>query len=76
MAQDNAALLQEAYDNLVLEFNQHTADRVLGKERVTYSLNGRNFDWNGYRKQVVQELKDLAEVLAMNNIPYYEVRIT
>lgn len=76
MAQDNAALLQEAYDNLVLEFNQHTADRVLGKERVTYSLNGRNFDWNGYRKQVVQELKDLAAVLQMNNIPYYEIRIT
>lgn len=76
MAQDNAVLLQEAYDNLVLEFNQHTADRVLGKERVTYSLNGRNFDWNGYRKQVVQELKDLAQVLAMNNIPYHEVRIT
>lgn len=76
MAQDNAALLQTAYDNLVLEFKNHTADRVLGKERVTYSLNGRNFDWNGYRKQVVQELKDLAAVLQMNNIPYYEIRIT
>lgn len=75
MAQDNAALLQTAYDNLVLEFKNHTADRVLGKERITYTLNGRHFDWNGYRKQIVQELKDLAEVLASSSIPYAEVRI-
>lgn len=75
MAQDNAALLQTAYDNLVLEFKNHTADRVLGKERVTYSLNGRNFQWTQYRAAIVKELKELAEVLAMNNIPYAEVRI-
>lgn len=75
MAQDNAALLQTAYDNLVLEFKNHTADRLLGKERVTYSLNGRNFQWTQYRAAIVKELKELAEVLAMNNIPYAEVRI-
>jgi hypothetical protein len=75
MAQDNAALLQTAYDNLVLEFKNHTADRVLGKERVTYSLNGRNFQWSEYRKNILQELKDMAQVLAMNTVPYAEIRI-
>ena len=75
MAQDNAALLQEAYDNLVLEYRNHTADRVLGKERVTYTLNGRNFQWNQYRKAVTEELKDLAQILASTTVPYAEVRI-
>lgn len=75
MAQDNAALLQTAYDNLVLEFKNHTADRLLGKERVTYTLNGRNFQWNQYRAQVVNELKDLAEVLAMAAPTAIDVRI-
>lgn len=75
MAQDNAALLQAAYDNLVTEYHQHTADRVLGKERVTYSLNGRNFNWTDYRRAVVQELKDLTQILAGASIAYIETRV-
>lgn len=75
MAQDNAALLQSAYDNLVLEFQQHTEDRLQGKERLTYSLNGRNFQWGEYRRQVVQELKDLAMVLASAAPTAIDVRI-
>lgn len=75
MAQDNAALLQTALDNLVLEYKQHTADRVLGKERVTYTLNGRNLNWTEYRKAVVQEIKDLTQVLNGFDIAYIETRV-
>ncbi len=75
MAQDNAALLRAAYDDLVTEFRNHCADRVLGKERVTYTLNGRNFQWSAYRKQVMEELKDMTAILASNSIAYVETRV-
>lgn len=75
MAQDNAALLQEAYDNLILEYKNHTADRVLGKERTTYTLNGRSFDWLGYRKAVTQEIKDLKQLLMGETITMATVRV-
>lgn len=75
MAQDNYTLLKEAYDNLVTEYHQHTANRVLGKERTTYTLNGRSFDWLGYRKQVMQELKDMVVLLAGAKIQYVETRV-
>lgn len=75
MPQDNATLLQEAYDNLVAEYHQHTADRLLGKYKTNYTLNGRTFDWLGYRKAITQELKDLAQILASTNVGYAEVII-
>lgn len=75
MAQDNAALLQTAYDNLILEYKNHTADRVLGKERTTYTLNGRSFDWLGYRKAVTQEIKDLKQLLMGETITVATVRV-
>lgn len=75
MAQDNVALLRAAYDNLVLEFNQHCADRAAGKERVTYTLNGRNFQWNDYYKNALQGLKDMAQILSGASIAYAETRV-
>jgi len=75
MAQDNYALLKAAYDNLVLEFSQHCADRVVGKERVTYTLNGRNFQWTQYRKQIMDELKDMTTILSGAKIAYTETRV-
>lgn len=75
MAQDNAALLQTAYDNLILEYKNHTADRVLGKERTSYTLNGRSFDWLGYRKAVTQEIQDLKQLLMGETITVATVRV-
>lgn len=75
MAQDNAALLQTAYDNLILEYKNHTADRVLGKERTSYTLNGRSFDWLGYRKAITQEIKDLKQLLMGETITVATVRV-
>ena len=75
MAQDNATLLQTAYDNLILEYKNHTADRVLGKERTSYTLNGRSFDWLGYRKAITQEIKDLKQLLMGETITVATVRV-
>lgn len=75
MAQDNATLLQEAYDNLVAEYHQHTVDRLAGKYKTNYTVNRRTFDWLGYRKAVTDELKELAQILASTTIAYAEVRI-
>jgi hypothetical protein len=71
----NAERLQNALDYLVQEYEQHCLDRMNGKERVTYTLNGRNVDWNTYNRDVQQQIMDAAKLLSSFSIPHASVRI-
>lgn len=55
--------LQDATDNLINEFYQHTQDRLVGKERVSYSLNGRSFNWGDYSRQIQEMIKTNQELI-------------
>jgi hypothetical protein len=71
----NADRLQNALNYLVREYEQHCLDRLNGKERVTYTLNGRQVDWNTYNRDVQQQILDASKLLSTFSIPYADVRI-
>ena len=59
------AKLKEARDNLIYEFALHTAEKLEGRERVNYTLNGRTYDWVGYEKNAREAIKDLNDLIKM-----------
>lgn len=74
MPQNNAQLIQDGLDALVREFRQHCLDREAGKERVTYNLNGRMFDWNTYNREVQAQILATIQLINSFAIPYAETR--
>lgn len=72
----NAERMENALNYLIREYEQHCLDRLSGKERVTYSLNGRSFQWGEYSKNALQLIKDTQATLASLDIPYAEIRVS
>ena len=70
----NAERLENALNYLVREYEQHCADRLDGKERVSYSLNGRSFNWAEYSREVRAAIKETTQLLSGLSIAYAETR--
>lgn len=56
---------EEVYSDLI-----ETRDRLLGELRTgnikpSYSINGQSVQWTEYRKHLIAELKELAELIAL-----------
>ena len=41
--------------------------------KPSYSIDGQSVDWNGYRKAITQQIKDLDELLAASQGPIEEI---
>jgi hypothetical protein len=70
----NAERLTNALNYLIQEYEQHCLDRLDGKERVSYSLNGRSFNWAEYSREVRAAIKETTQLLSGMSIAYAETR--
>jgi hypothetical protein len=48
-------------DNLKTRISAITAELAAGPGKPDYSLDGKSVSWNAYRKNLVEELKELRE---------------
>lgn len=40
------------------------------RPKPTYSLDGESYDWTGYQSMVIQQMKALKELIALESGPY------
>lgn len=60
---DRLTRLKNIRDNLEKELEDETAYRATNGPKPTYSVGGKNVDWNGYLSMMLKAIKDAEDAI-------------
>lgn len=65
--------LQSIKSNYISLLAKESAYQLAHGPKPTYTIDGENLDWDGFRRELMTRIKDLNELLIIESGPY-EIR--